>query len=109
MDEFITRPEHDEFSRRIDEEQHRQNRRIDELEKTTKQISQLTLSVEKMACNMEVMTKEISRQGVCLEKIESEPGSIWKKIKYKAIDTAVGAIVGALICGIVVMAATYIK
>jgi len=44
MDEnnFIPRKEHEEFEKRKDEENHRQNRRIGELEETVRQIGVLT-------------------------------------------------------------------
>ena len=45
----ITRAEHEEFRRRIEAEEHRQNRRLEELEETVRQIQALTISVEKMA------------------------------------------------------------
>ena len=116
MDEFITRHEHDEFARRIDDEQKRQNRRIDLMEENSKQIGSLVISIEKMACNMDVMTKEQKRQGEILdeqkaqiEKIEREPVNTWKKIKNKAIDTVVGVIVGALATGAGLLIATYLK
>ena len=41
MDEYITRAEHKEFGERLDAENNRQNRRIEILESTTKQISEL--------------------------------------------------------------------
>ena len=41
MDEYITRAEHTEFCARLDAENNRQNRRIEILEGTTKQISEL--------------------------------------------------------------------
>lgn len=116
MEDYIKRAEHDEFSRRIDAEERRQNKRLDILEENSKQIGTLVVAIERMACNMESMSKEQKRQGEILdeqkeqiEKIEHEPGNTWKNIKQKAIDTAVGAIIGALTCGIVVILATYIK
>lgn len=53
MDEYITRAEHTEFCARLDAENNRQNRRIEILEGTTKQISELTTSVQKLAMSVE--------------------------------------------------------
>ena len=47
--EYVGREEHTEFARRIQEEEHRQNRRIELLEESVKQNTALTLSVEKLA------------------------------------------------------------
>ena len=56
--EYVGREEHTEFARRIQEEEHRQNRRIELLEESVKQNTALTLSVEKLANNMENMANE---------------------------------------------------
>ena len=41
MEEALTRAEHNEFVKRIEAEEHRQNRRLAELEESTKQINLL--------------------------------------------------------------------
>ena len=48
MEEALTRAEHNEFVKRIEAEEHRQNRRLAELEESTKQINLLVTSVEKL-------------------------------------------------------------
>ena len=58
MDDFITRAEHREFAERIDAENNRQNKRIDKLERDVSDITQLTLSVQKIANSVENMQKE---------------------------------------------------
>ena len=44
--EYISRSEHEEFCKRIDAENGRQNKRLELLEGNTKQINSLTTSVE---------------------------------------------------------------
>lgn len=63
MDTPISRAEHEEFRKRIDEENHRQNRRIELLEENVKQTGALTASVEKLASNMTSMVREQEKQG----------------------------------------------
>ena len=109
MEEYISRREHDEFARRMEEEDHRQNRRLELLEDNVRQIGGLTMSVEKMACTMESMVKEIHSQGERLDSIEQEPADQWQRMKQKAVETAVTVVVTALVIGIVTMAAMYIK
>lgn len=101
MEDFIRRQEHEEFARRQDEENKRQNRRIDALEKVTGQINALTVSVEKMAINMENMLSAIERQGNLIEEqnermddFEREPAKDYKQIKMLVITTIIGAIAG---------------
>lgn len=120
---YISKEVHEEFARRmeienqrIEDENKRQNRRLDALEKVTGQINALTVSVEKMATNMENMLNAIERQGNLIEKqndrldkMEKEPAGQWTGIKKKAIETAVTVIVTALSIGVVAMIAQYIK
>lgn len=68
----ITRAEHEEFAKRQDEENHRQNKRIDTLEETVRQIGALATSVEKLAVSMENMVKEQEQQGKRLETLEEQ-------------------------------------
>ena len=53
METSISRAEHEEFRRRIEEENSRQNRRLEIVEDTMRQIGALTTSVEKLAVNMD--------------------------------------------------------
>lgn len=110
MDNYITRQEHEEFSRRIDAENTRQNRRIGVLEENVKQINALTISVEKMASNMEHMLEAIERQGNLIEKqnnrlddIEREPAKDQKEIKMEIIKTIISALVGAVVVAVVAL------
>lgn len=109
MESCITRAEHEEFRKRMEEEDHRQNKRIDLLEESVRQTSAIAVSVERLANNMEGMLKEQERQGERLNTLEKEPGDTWQRIKFKTIDTAVGLIAGAIITGIVLMIAQYIR
>ena len=57
MDGSISRAEHEEFRRRLEEENRRQDKRIELLEHTVQQISDLTTSVGKLATSIESMVK----------------------------------------------------
>lgn len=94
MDNPITRAEHEEFRRRIEEENKRQDRRLELLEHTVQQISDLTTSVEKLAVRMEGMLREQEKQGTRLETLEDRDGEMWRKIIGYAATAAVGIIIG---------------
>lgn len=96
MDTPITRAEHEEFRKRIDEENHRQNRRIEILEKGQEQNSKMIASVEKLALNMENMLKEQERQGKRLEVLENRDGDTWRKVKWYILTLAIGVIAGII-------------
>ena len=83
--------------------------RMEDQEAQSRTIQDLVISVQKLALNMEAMIKEQGAQGARLEKLEQEPVDSWKRIKSKAIDTAVGLVIGALVTGVVFMVAQYIK
>lgn len=94
MDAPITRAEHEEFCKRVDGEDHRQNRRIEELEETVRQIGALATSVEKLACSMQSMVKEQERQGKRLEALESRDGEMWRKVTGHLITVVIGIMAG---------------
>ncbi len=93
MDEGISRKEHEEFARRQDDENHRQNRRIAELEESVRQIGALTTSVEKLASSMESMVKEQEKQGTRLEILEARDGEKWRRVASHVVTAVVGAVV----------------
>ena len=100
MDTPIARAEHEEFVKRIVEENHRQNRRIELLEESVKQTQSLTANVERLAVNMENMLKEQERQGQRLEVLEGRDGEKWRSIMLYIATTVVGILIGAAFKGI---------
>ena len=80
MENPITREEHEEFRRRLEEENKRQDARIKTLEETVRQIGALATSVEKLAVSMQSMLKEQEKQGKRLEVLESRDGEKWRKV-----------------------------
>lgn len=96
MDTPITRAEHEEFRRRIEEENKRQDKRVEILEENAKRIEGLNSSIEKLALNMENMLKEQLKQGKRLEVLEARDGEMWRKVVSYAITAIVGIVIGFL-------------
>ena len=93
MEEPITRAEYEEYQKRIEDEDHRQNKRIEQLEENTKQINALTVSIEKLAQSVESMVKEQEQQGRRLQALESRDGEKWRKLMgYIATALTSGAV-----------------
>jgi TolA-binding protein len=90
----ISRAEHEEFCRRIDEENNRQNRRIELLEESMHQLAALTTSVEKLASNMEHMVKTQEKQGQRLEALEGRDGEMWRKVVAYVLTAVIGIFIG---------------
>ena len=93
MDTPITRAEHEEFRRRLEEENRRQDKRLELLEQNVREIGALTTSVQKLAISVENMVKVQERQGERLEALEGRDGERWRKL--------VGYIASALVSGVV--------
>lgn len=87
---------HEEFSSRMEEEHKRQNKRIELLEESVRQMSALTLSVEKLAVNMENMLKNQESQDTRLESLESKDGEMWRKVTGYIVTAVIGIVVGFL-------------
>ena len=99
----ITRAEHTEFVKRIEDEEHRQNRRLELLEESVRQIQALTVSVERMAVSMQAMTEEQKRQGERLDSLEEEPGKAWKSLRAGLIGAVAAAVGAALVAAVASM------
>ncbi len=94
MDTPITRAEHEEFRKRIEEENNRQNRRLELVEDNMRQIGALTTSVEKLAVNMEGMLREQEEQSGRLRTLEGRDGEKWRKVMSFIVTGVVSAVVG---------------
>lgn len=101
--DYISRHEHEEFRRsmdaenqRLEDENNRQNHRLNSLEETIKQVAAISTSVEKLALNMENMLKVQVSQGKRLEILESRDGEMWRRVVGYVITAVVGIVVGFL-------------
>lgn len=94
MDNPIIRAEHEEFVRRMDAENARQNHRIDALEEEVKKASDMVANVERLAVSMESMAKEQEKQGKRLEVLESRDGQMWRKVTTYAITAIISIVLG---------------
>lgn len=93
MDEPISRGEHEEFARRIDAQEKRQDRRLELLEENVREIGALTVSVQKLAQSLQSMVKEQEQQGRRLQALESRDGKKWRKLMgYIATALTSGAV-----------------
>ncbi len=91
---FVTRLEHDEFCKRLDEENRRQDKRIELLENNLDELRTLTTSVRELAVNMKNMASEQEKQGKRLEVLEGRDGEMWRKVIGYAVTAVVGILIG---------------
>ncbi len=102
MDDMISRAEHTEFVKRMEEENKRQNNRLDTMEKSVETFREIVSSVNRLADNMKDMADELANQGKRIEVIERKPADNWNTI-VKSILTNFGATIAALIVGALVL------
>lgn len=101
MDSPISRAEHEEFRRRMEAENKRQDKRIELLEESIKAIQDLTISVHTLAHDMKQMLEEQRSQGQRLNKLEQEPATAWKQAKNAIITAILSTIAGGLATGLI--------
>ena len=106
MDNPITRAEHEAFSdlmkaenKRLEEEDSRQNKRLDLLESNlqhiiTQQLTTLTSTIERLNLSVSNILKEQTEIGGRLKKLESRDGEKWRKVVEIGITVVVSGAVG---------------
>ena len=104
-DEYVRKDVHEEFVKRMEEEDNRQNHRITKLELAIESISSIATSVERLATNMEHMVREQARQGENLNdqserirKLEDRDGEMWRKVVSHIVISAISIIIGYFAC-----------
>ena len=96
-EEFVSIEVHNEFAKRIEAEDERQNKRISKLEDAVGQMTELTVSVKELASNMANMAKEQGKIGERLEVIENKPSQNWDKLMWTIAGALIAGIIGYLI------------
>lgn len=101
QDEYLTLREHTEFARHMESENQklaaedsRQNHRLDLIEKSLDQITSISLSIERLAANMENMLKEQISQGERLGKLEGRDGDSWRNFKWLIVAGLATIVIG---------------
>ncbi|MBP3536948.1 MAG: hypothetical protein J6J93_05335 [Muribaculaceae bacterium] len=94
MDTPITRAEHEEFRRRMEEEHARQNKRIELLEESVEKTQTIAVAVERLATSMENMCREQERQGKRLEALEGRDGQMWRNVVGYVATAVIGIVLG---------------
>lgn len=93
---LITRAEHEEFCKRVEAEDRRQNKRLEILEEQTKQFTDLVLSIQELAQSVKQLAEIQKTQGEKLDELESRDGEMWRRVSGYVIISIVGLVVGYL-------------
>lgn len=85
MDEYVTQIEYKERQARLDDENRRQNHRIDKLEQMADRLTEIALSVKALAVTMEGMQNDLTKYGNQISDMEKKPAENWDKLVYSII------------------------
>lgn len=96
-DEYLDKALHEEFAKRIEAEEKRQNARIDKLENVMGIIQNQTISIKTMTVSIENIVQELKKHTERLEDLEAEPGNKWRRLT----DGIIGAIAGLIGSGVI--------
>lgn len=97
MENYISRAEHEEFRKRMEDENHRQNRRISELEKTSLEIHTMSKSLVVMCEKLTSMNENIDTLNEKVEVIESRDGDSWRKLISHSATVVIGILIGYIL------------
>lgn len=92
----ITRAEHEEFCKRVEAEDRRQDKRLEILEEQTRQFIDLVLSVRELTQSVKQLAETQKVQGEKLDEIESRDGEMWRRVSGYVITSVIGLVVGYL-------------
>lgn len=93
-EEYITRVEHEEFTKRMQDEHIRLSKRISEIKEVTQQINDLAMSVQRLATNMENMLENQKEQEKRIDEMESRDGKMWRQAIGYVLTAIIGIVVG---------------
>lgn len=97
---YVTRQEHVEFEKRLDEHNRRQDARLKQIEQSVSSMNDLVVNVGKLATSVEHMAVEQKSQGERLDKIESRDGDMWRNVVGYTVTAIIGIIIGIASSGI---------
>lgn len=92
--EYITLQFHNEYAKRMAEENERQNYRLKALERSTEENRNIVISVERLTLSVKSMVEEQKSQGRRLETLENRDGESWRKAIGYLVTTIIGIVVG---------------
>lgn len=93
---YITRLEHNEFAKRVDEKFIQQDKHIEEIDKVVKSMGDLPITVKQIIKNQE-------KQEKLLEEIKNKPAEQINSAKQTLINSVVSTLSQALLLGMMAL------
>lgn len=97
--DVIGRKEYEEFTRRIEAEETRQNKRLEKLENTYEKLNEMAAALREMAVetkgqreDLQGLRSDVNKMGDRIDSIEKEPADNWKKAVWYIVIFFLGAL-----------------
>ena len=94
MQMTITRAEHEEFKKRLEEKNDRQDKRLSLLEQQVEELKKTAVSIERLSNIMESMLREQKSHGERRQKLESLDGEMWRNVVGYIATGIIGIVIG---------------
>ncbi len=91
--DYILRPEHNAFEKRMDEANERQSKRISILEEEVKELREISGDIKSLLVEMKGMREEQEKQGVRLATLEGRDGEKWRDTAKNVLFTIIGIVI----------------
>lgn len=109
MEEYLTRREHDEFAKRIEESMRRTEKRVDELHTFVEELRTLPIMVRQIRDLQETslisMRENNAKLNNRMDEIEKAPLKDVNEAKKTMIQTVVKVVIEALVIGLMIVIA----
>lgn len=93
MEEGITRPEHEEFKKRIEDEEKRQNHRLDVMEERVNKLIDMQVSMAQLQVGINNITEDLKKLSAEVEAIKQAPADKWNKAVWIVVTAIITAAV----------------
>lgn len=100
MDNFVTREEHNEFAKRVDEDKKETHRRLESLENTVRGLAELPYIVKAIKENQEKSMATTDKALAKIEELEKRPVNTFNGVKQALLNSLASAIAALLVSGI---------
>ena len=101
MEEYVTRLEYNEHSRRMEDEHRRVNKRLELLEENVQQLADLTASVRELTVSVGNLAAKQEDMVTRVDAIEKEPAKNWGALKTGILGAVAAAIGSGLVAAVV--------
>ena len=101
IEDYIRREEHEEFSRRMEEEHKRTNKRLELLEENVQQLADLTASVRELTVSVGNLAAKQGDMVTRVDALEKEPAKNWSTLKTGILSAIAAAIGSGLVAAVV--------